>query len=147
MITSRPKTTSIPLLALYSSLFVSQLVLCVESPSAQHQENILAALGAFAAVTTISSILRIPMRDPDLPSDQVSPAFRAPDRQLRSPEDNLTLWQFDGVMDGTPHLVRGDKAIERLRYLETELRISAQKIIQDVPSAARLGAVSLRQTR
>jgi hypothetical protein len=57
-------------------------------------EGISAALGVVLALLAISIILHMPMRDPDLPSDQISSAFNDPNQQLRSPEDNLTLWQF-----------------------------------------------------
>lgn len=62
------------------------------------QEGVAAAiLGTFAALFAIATILNMPIRDPDLPNDQISPAFKAPDPRLRSPEDNLTLWQFMSV--------------------------------------------------
>jgi len=56
--------------------------------------KISSALGVVVALFAISIILHMPMRDPDLPSDQISSAFNDPNPQLRSPEDNLTLWQF-----------------------------------------------------
>lgn len=36
----------------------------------------------------------MPLRDLLLPNEKVSPAFGPPTFDLRSPEDNLTLWQF-----------------------------------------------------
>jgi hypothetical protein len=94
VVTKRPKTTPFSLLALYSSLLVSHSVIFVDKSSTRLHEGISAALGAAAALCAILIILHMPMRDPDLPSDQISSAFNAPNPQLRSPEDNLTLWQF-----------------------------------------------------
>lgn len=39
----------------------------------------------------------MPLRDPIWESDDISPAYEKPDHQRRSPEDNLTLWQFMSV--------------------------------------------------
>ncbi|KAL8682945.1 MAG: hypothetical protein Q9186_001024 [Xanthomendoza sp. 1 TL-2023] len=39
----------------------------------------------------------MPLRDPRLPNDNISPAYEKPNHLLRSPEDNLTLWQFMSV--------------------------------------------------
>lgn len=37
------------------------------------------------------------MRDPFMPHDQIGKAGGEPTRDLRSPEDNLTLWQWISV--------------------------------------------------
>ncbi|KAL8863326.1 MAG: hypothetical protein Q9178_000006 [Gyalolechia marmorata] len=39
----------------------------------------------------------MPLRDPRIASDDISPANEKPDHRRRSPEDNLTLWQFMSV--------------------------------------------------
>ena len=39
-------------------------------------------------------ILRMPLRDPRLPRAEISKPFEQPTHQLRTPEDNITLWQF-----------------------------------------------------
>ncbi|KAL8918729.1 MAG: hypothetical protein Q9172_005299 [Xanthocarpia lactea] len=39
----------------------------------------------------------MPLRDPSIASDDISPANEKPDHRRRSPEDNLTLWQFMSV--------------------------------------------------
>jgi hypothetical protein len=94
MVIERPRTTSFSLLALYSSLLVSHTVISIDSFSTLLHEGIPAVLGVVAALLAISIILHMPMRDPYLPSDQISPVFNDPNPQHRSPEDNLTLWQF-----------------------------------------------------
>jgi hypothetical protein len=50
--------------------------------------------GMTAASIALAAILCMPMRDPSLPNQDISPTFQVPNPQLRSPEDNLTLWQF-----------------------------------------------------
>jgi hypothetical protein len=94
VVISRLNTAPIGLLTLYSSLLVSDSVLLLEKPFALSLEEIAVVLGLLAALGSIASILRMPIRDPNLPNDQISPAFEVPDPRLRSPEDNLTLWQF-----------------------------------------------------
>ncbi|KAL9596693.1 MAG: hypothetical protein Q9179_004531 [Wetmoreana sp. 5 TL-2023] len=42
-------------------------------------------------------ILCMPLRDPNLPDDDISRPFEKPNHLLRSPEDKLTLWQFMSV--------------------------------------------------
>lgn len=94
VVTRRPKATPLSLLALYSSLLASHLVLFMDLSFKRSLEGSVAVLGLLAAFVAIVIILRMPMRDPSLPNDQISQAFSEPDPQLRSPEDNLTLWQF-----------------------------------------------------
>ncbi|KAI4091192.1 MAG: hypothetical protein L6R37_007773 [Teloschistes peruensis] len=47
------------------------------------------------------------LRDPNLPSDDISPAFEKPHHRLRSPEDNLTLWQWMSVSWMSPLIAIG----------------------------------------
>ncbi|RAL62089.1 hypothetical protein DID88_002575 [Monilinia fructigena] len=49
----------------------------------------------------------MPLRDPSLGSDRISSAFSAPSDSLRSPEDNLTLWQFMSVSWMSPLMSLG----------------------------------------
>ncbi|KAL8733032.1 MAG: hypothetical protein Q9166_002430 [cf. Caloplaca sp. 2 TL-2023] len=48
-------------------------------------------------IISISFVLRMPLRDPRSANDKISPAYQKPHHLLRSPEDNLTLWQFMSV--------------------------------------------------
>ena len=65
--------------------------------------SFLAAFGAMAIV------LLMPMRDPDLSTDDISPPFEPATSALRSPEDNLNLWQFMTVSWMTPLISAGYK--------------------------------------
>ena len=50
--------------------------------------EIVTAIGAVVLITCL------PLRDPDIPCDHICPVSDLPTLQLRTPEDNLTLWQF-----------------------------------------------------
>ena len=58
------------------------------------EKIIVASLEAIAAFGTVAVLLRMPIRDPNLPNHKICAPFAAPTSQLRSPEDNMTLWQF-----------------------------------------------------
>lgn len=57
-------------------------------------ENVLAILQLVLGLAALVVIVLMPMRDPELPRDQISPAFTPPTNSMRSPEDNITLWRF-----------------------------------------------------
>lgn len=46
---------------------------------------------------TIIVILMMPLRDPTIPAKDISKPFSEPTSFLRSPEDNMTVWQFMSV--------------------------------------------------
>lgn len=50
-----------------------------------------------AAIASVLVILMMPLRDPSLPSSDISKVGEIPTPQQRSPEDNLKLWQFLSV--------------------------------------------------
>ena len=60
-----------------------------------------------AALSIIVIILQMPLREPRLPKDQIGSQSEAPTCQLRSPEDNLTLWQFMSVSWMSPLISLG----------------------------------------
>lgn len=99
----RPQTTPFGLL----SVLVAQLTLLVDPRSALDAQNIPASLEILTGLSAVAIILRMPLRDPDLPKDQICPPFGHPTSQLRSPEDNLTLWQFMTVSWMTPLISLG----------------------------------------
>lgn len=89
----RPKTTPFGVLAVVLSLTAVQLTLLVDD-AAQHTWNVPAILEVLIGLSAVVVILCMPLRDPDLLTEGISPAFEQPTSQLRSPEDDLTLWQF-----------------------------------------------------
>jgi hypothetical protein len=57
----------------------------------------VAVLQLAAGLSATLTILCTPMRNPNLPTDEISPVYAAPTFELRSPEDNLMLWQYLSV--------------------------------------------------
>ena len=74
----------------------------------QNQQILEYVLVAAALVATVD-ILLMPLRDPSLPLDDISPVFETPKSLFRSPEDNLTLWQFITVSWMAPMISTGSK--------------------------------------
>ena len=102
----RPSTPPISILILYSTIAASQLILLIDHHSGL-SEDMPSVLGLCAALTVIGIILCMPMRNPELPRDQISPVFKPSTAMLRSPEDNLTLLQFMTVSWMSPLITVG----------------------------------------
>ena len=89
------------------SLTVTQLTLVFGIRSALRAQAASAILELLAGISAVVTIVCMPLRDPDLCNDQISPPYAHPTSQLRSPEDNLTLWQFMTVSWMTPLISLG----------------------------------------
>ena len=97
------------LLATSLGISVMQLIALVQLNWKLDLDNVLIALGLLAALGITALILRMPLRSPDLSSEAISPALTAPTSRLRSPEDNLTPWQFMTVSWMWPLVSLGKK--------------------------------------
>ena len=84
------------------SLTVTQLTIVLDIRSILRAQAASATLELLAGISAVVTILCMPLRDPDLCNDQISPPYAHPTSGLRSPEDNLTLWQFMTVSWMTP---------------------------------------------
>ncbi|TVY34010.1 ATP-dependent bile acid permease, partial [Lachnellula subtilissima] len=93
----RPAKTPKALLVLYTSIFATQAIVLIDKFFSTSREDIPAILALITSLIAILIILHMPFRDPSLPRATISPAFSAPTDKLRSPEDDLTLWQFMSV--------------------------------------------------
>lgn len=102
-----PQTTPKALLALYISIFVSQSFVLTDTATKLRPDDVPILLGVILALAALGIILNMPLRDPRLPSDEVSPVFKPPGSGFRSPEDNLTLWQFMTVSWMSPLIALG----------------------------------------
>ena len=89
------------------SLLATQLTLLITTRSALHTRDILTSLELLTGLSAVVVILCMPLRDPEFSRDQISLPFGHPTSQLRSPEDNLTLWQFMSVSWMTPLIALG----------------------------------------
>lgn len=106
---TRPKKTPFSLLILYASILASRLILLSENRSMPVTADIPVMLESLTAFVSVIIILRMPMQRPDFLSKDVSKPFTEPTNQLRSPEENLTLWQWMTVSWMVPLIRVGSK--------------------------------------
>ncbi|RFU32735.1 hypothetical protein B7463_g3630, partial [Scytalidium lignicola] len=90
----RPSFTSKSVLIIIGSILISQSLILSGNSSQLRLEIAAVVLVFLSAVAAAVIILLMPMRDPRWKNDQISPPFAQSTSKLRSPEDNLTLWQF-----------------------------------------------------
>lgn len=90
----RPTTAPKGLLVLFASIFVTQTILLVDSRSKITASDVPAIISIITAFLGVFIILFMPLRDPTKPTDEISAPFSEPKSELRSPEDNITLWNF-----------------------------------------------------
>lgn len=98
----RPKTASLSLLLLFAAIVLAQLAIILSDPG-----GLNLALGPVLAFVGIVVILNMPLRDPGLPNEEISPVYSAPTVQLRTPEDNLTPLQYMTVSWMSPLIQKG----------------------------------------
>jgi len=72
----------------------TQITLLVHARSGFGIQDIPATLEILTALSAMTIILRMPLRNPELPMREISKPFESPTHELRTPEDNMTLWQF-----------------------------------------------------
>jgi hypothetical protein len=100
------------LLLLFSALLTAQLVVLSHTPHIfvrSKVENLPLLLVPIAALVGIITILNMPFRDPMLPSGDISPVYGKSTGKLRTPEDNLTPWQYMTVTWMAPMIQEGYK--------------------------------------
>ncbi len=91
--TDRPKTAPTGLLAIIVSILIVEIALLVDARSGFQVQNVPAILKILISLSAVTIILRMPLRDPRLPNAEISKPFEQPTYQLRTPEDNMILWQ------------------------------------------------------
>ncbi|KAJ4363024.1 hypothetical protein N0V83_010142 [Neocucurbitaria cava] len=107
IIAERPRTASLSLLLLFTGLLFAQLVILSHRQASFISKDIPLILSPVAALLGILIILNMPLRDPALSSKEISPVFGTPTVELRTPEDNLTPWQFMSVAWMAPLIQKG----------------------------------------
>ena len=105
----RPRTAPLSLLAISTSILVGQLALSIVPRSSGMLDHIPQYLAIITAAVIILIILSMPLRDPQWSSSRISTAYGVPTSDLRSPEDNLTPWQFMNVSWMSPLILLGYK--------------------------------------
>ncbi|KAF2481208.1 putative ABC transporter [Neohortaea acidophila] len=112
----RPTTAPYSVLAILSLQAVVHVAFLVDDGwyrNGQEQNYGISTL--VLSIVGIGVILIMPLRNPNLPTKDISMPMSEPTSSLRSPEDNLTLWQFLTVSWMTPLISIGYK-----RQLEDE---------------------------
>ncbi|KAI0400551.1 ABC transporter [Xylaria palmicola] len=104
-----PRRTPKLLLVLYVTTIVCGLVTLTSKYDGTHGVDILQAVVLGTGVAALLVILAMPMRDPVLANTGIAGDEERPTSELRSPEDNLSLWQFMSVSWLSPLISRGYK--------------------------------------
>ena len=107
ILVERPRKASLPLLLLFTGLLLEQLVALSHRSSKFLAKDVPWVVAPAAAILGIITILNMPLRDPALPREDICPAFDTPTVQLRTPEDNLTPWQYMTVSWMEPLIKKG----------------------------------------
>jgi hypothetical protein len=89
VVIERPRTVSLSLLFLLASIALSELAILMSDPI-----SFSIALGPLLACVGIVVVLNMPFRDPNMPSEDISPVYGPPSGKLRTPEDNLTRFSI-----------------------------------------------------
>ncbi|EXJ80606.1 ATPase [Capronia epimyces CBS 606.96] len=107
----RPTTVSIPLLLAFVGIAAGGVSSFAFHPSddLSGQSVILGGVSTFLAILALVVVINMPLRDPaSIPAD-VSRPFTTPSNAFRSPEDNLTLFQWMTVSWLSPLIKIGNQ--------------------------------------
>ncbi|KAE8552103.1 hypothetical protein EYB25_005997 [Talaromyces marneffei] len=105
----RPRTAPTSFLAFYALAFLAQYSISGVG-SIDHLLSRIAHESVIgASVGSITIILSMPAREPSLPKDGIGKVGETPSDTLRSPEDDLSLWQFLTVSWMSPLISVGRK--------------------------------------
>ncbi|OQO14311.1 hypothetical protein B0A48_01187 [Cryoendolithus antarcticus] len=105
----RPRTTPFSLLFLQCIYIICQsIVLASDFSDSRTRQGLDSTLLALSAIAVIILLL-MPLRDPSLPSHNISKPFTDATSSLRSPEDDMSLWQFMSVSWMTPLINTGSR--------------------------------------
>ena len=109
IVVDRPQTTPTSLLTVHSSILLSEAIILCNNFRPLHAKDLPDILQACVAVVSIVLIMNMPMRNPNLSTIKIAAISNSPTYDLRSPEDNLTLWQFMTVTWMSPLISVGSK--------------------------------------
>lgn len=93
----RPRTASIFLLVLYATLLVLQISILTSSQWGFDHFDLIVAfriINVCISLISIAVVVNLPLRNPALARDGISQPYTTPTSDLKSPEDDLTLWQW-----------------------------------------------------
>lgn len=105
-----PRRTPKTLLAVFAAILFCELTTLAAEYGGGKSVSAIRGVVVVTVFAAIVLILRMPMRDPALPdprTENIAKLHSPPDSKFRSPEDNLTLWQFMTVSWMKPLINRG----------------------------------------
>lgn len=105
----RPRKTPKTLLALFLTSLAGTLVASISTQTRADRTSILHLGEIFIALGGIVIVLSMPMRDPLLGNEGIAGKHDAATVELRSPEDDVSLWQWMTVSWLKPLLRKGYK--------------------------------------
>ncbi|KAF2746360.1 P-loop containing nucleoside triphosphate hydrolase protein [Sporormia fimetaria CBS 119925] len=97
LVFERPRTAPVSILVLFTSVLLADLVVLSHTSTQTVSLDIPLVLSPIAAFLGVLVILNMPLRDPTLSNDDISQPHTTPSAQKRTPEDNLTPWQYMSV--------------------------------------------------
>ncbi|KAF2093797.1 ABC bile acid transporter-like protein [Rhizodiscina lignyota] len=106
---NRYRTAPIAILVLQVVIFVSQCIVSAHKYPVPSFKDWPSNLVLLVSLVEIVVILLMPLRDPKLSTDGISPPFSTPTSELRSPEEKLTPWQYMTVSWMAPLISIGSK--------------------------------------
>lgn len=117
LVATRPRVASISLLITYIGVFALQVIFLASQwpadlPSrwnTQSPLNIMSIASAVFSLLASIIIVNMPLRHPELSRAGISHPSTVPTNKLRSPEDDLTLWQWMTVSWMVPLINVGSK--------------------------------------
>ncbi|KAH9868882.1 hypothetical protein J1614_007957 [Plenodomus biglobosus] len=109
VVIERPRTASLSLLFLFTGLLCAQVVVLSHTEVTFTVQTAPLALAPITALLGVVVVLNMPLRDPLLPKKGISPVFGPPNVGMRTPEDDLTPWQYMTVSWMEPLIQKGVK--------------------------------------
>lgn len=106
---TRPRTCPTALLTYYASVFLVEMASIIDGQVYPPLKIATHYFAGSVAILSFAVILSMPIRPLSLPSSSISSVGSIPNDSLRSPEDNLRLWQFLCISWMNPLIALGKK--------------------------------------
>lgn len=94
MLVKRPRKTPIYALSIYGSIGLSQIFILLGKRFSLSLEDAPIVLSISFTFLAVLVLINMPLRDPRLPQSNISKYLSPPTDEERTPEDDLTLFQF-----------------------------------------------------
>lgn len=105
--TERPRSCPVSILAFFIAAFAVEMAFILNRDAYAVSRVYAHYMAAGAAAAGCATILSMPFREPSLPRIDIGVVGQPSSSKLRSPEDNLRLWQFLTVSWMAPMMTAG----------------------------------------